>query len=72
MVSLQQVDTILKSQVRTDKTEEQKEHIEKINYAEGIKILRLFENRIQDIDEKDDYISEEDEALQGRSVFQRA
>ncbi|CAD8203560.1 unnamed protein product [Paramecium pentaurelia] len=62
---------ILKSQVKTEKSDEQNvlQQI-RINYAEGIKTLRLFENRVQDIDDREDMMSEEDEQ-QGKSVFQR-
>ncbi|CAD8075781.1 unnamed protein product [Paramecium primaurelia] len=62
---------ILKSQVKTEKSDEQNilQQI-KINYADGIKTLRLFENRIQDIDDREEMISEEDDQ-QGKSVFQR-
>ncbi|CAD8075777.1 unnamed protein product [Paramecium primaurelia] len=72
MISSNQIDVLntgnLRSQVKTDKSEEQNLN-SKINYGEGIKILRLFENRIQDIDDKDDMMSD-DEELGKISVFQ--
>ncbi|CAD8157654.1 unnamed protein product [Paramecium octaurelia] len=62
---------VLKSQVKTEKSDEQNVQQQiKVNYGEGIKTLRLFENRVQDIDDKEEIISEEDDQ-QGKSVFQR-
>ncbi|CAK82689.1 unnamed protein product (macronuclear) [Paramecium tetraurelia] len=70
MISSNQMDITgnIKSQVKTEKSEEQNLNT-KINYGEGIKILRLFENRIQDIDDKDDVMSD-DEEIGKNSVFQ--
>lgn len=31
--------------------------------------MRLYDNRVQEIDDREEMMSEEDEALQGRSVF---
>ncbi|CAD8209105.1 unnamed protein product [Paramecium pentaurelia] len=62
---------LIKSQIKSERSDDCNIQIQsKINYAEGIKIVRLFENRVQDIDDKEDMISEEDDQ-QGRSVFQR-
>ncbi|CAK66138.1 unnamed protein product (macronuclear) [Paramecium tetraurelia] len=72
MISSNQVDVLntgnIRSQMKTDKSEEQNLN-NKINYGEGIKILRLFENRIQDIDDKDEIMSD-DEEIGKNSVFQ--
>ncbi|CAD8111313.1 unnamed protein product [Paramecium primaurelia] len=53
---------------KKEKVEELK--VEKINYAEGIRTLKLFDNRIQDIDDIRMSFSESDEA-QHSSVFQK-
>ncbi|CAD8157650.1 unnamed protein product [Paramecium octaurelia] len=72
MISSNQMDVLntgnIKSQEKTEKSEEQNMNT-KINYGEGIKILRLFENRLQDIDDKDDVMSD-DEEIAKNSVFQ--
>ncbi|CAD8126295.1 unnamed protein product [Paramecium sonneborni] len=71
--SIQQGSEQIKSQIqnKSEKSDEINILIQtNINYGEGIKIVRLFENRVQEIDDRDDIISEEDEQ-QGKSVFQR-
>jgi len=40
----------------------------KINYAEGIKTVRLYDGRIMDIDDDRDE-NDEDEESEGKSVF---
>ncbi|CAD8162069.1 unnamed protein product [Paramecium octaurelia] len=69
--SVQPGGDLIKSQIKSEKSDEVNALIvSKINYAEGIKIVRLFENRVQEIDDREDIISEEEDQ-QGRSVFQR-
>ncbi|CAD8125809.1 unnamed protein product [Paramecium sonneborni] len=69
--SLQQGGDLIKSQIKSEKSDEVNILTQtKINYAEGIKLVRLFENRVQEIDDREDMISEDDDQ-QGRSVFQR-
>lgn len=51
----------LKSQVKTEKSDDNNFLIAKINYGEGIKTLRLYENRVQDIDDREEMMSEEEE-----------
>ena len=69
MISSNQVDVLnsaIKSQVRTDKSDD---NVFKVNYGEGIKTLRLIDNRVQEIDDRDEIMSEEEE-LGKNSVFQ--
>lgn len=44
------------------------EEVTKINYAEGIKTVRLYDGRIMDIEDDKDDVDEEDES-EGKSVF---